>query len=283
MTAQIIVNGLVWSAIIALMAVGFTLIFGILRVVNYWHGEAYMFGAVAVFYLCVVLGLPYYLSLLLAVLAVGLLGWIVDKSIFQHLRGNLMGSAVASLGLLMIFQNVMWYVLGPRARSVPSVLTGTLMIGGAIISAERLFITCASFVVITFLYWFVNKTTLGKMMRAVQQDREAALAFGVDVDRVCGITFGMATGLAALAGGLVAPIFSISPPMGGTPLLLALVVVILGGMGSVVGAIIAAFIIGFQQSITGIYFGSHIGLTISAGIALIILTIRPRGLLGHAA
>lgn len=281
MIGQLVLNSFVLGAVIALMAVGFTLIFGILRVVNYAHGEAYMVGAVIVFYLSVTLGLSYYLSLFISVIAVGIMGWTVDKVIFRRLRGNLIGGAIAALALLMGIQNTMWYIFGPFPQSIPSVVTGTVSIAGAIVSSERLLITGISFAVIVFMVWFVKYTKLGKSMRAVQQDSEAALTLGIDVDRVSGITFGMATGLAALAGGLVAPLFSVQPAMGGGPLLLSLVVVILGGMGSVIGAIIASFIIGFQQSFTGAFIGAEFALMISAVIALVVLVFRPRGLAGY--
>ena len=281
MTAQLLVNGAVLGAIIALMSIGFNFIFGILRVVNYWHGELYMFGAVIVYYLCVSAGLSYPLSMLLAVVAVAMLGRGTDRAIFAHLRGNLIGGAVAALALMMLTQNIMWYIFGPVAKIVPAVVTGTVNIAGARLPAERLLVIGISSAVIVFTVWFVRSTKLGKAIRAVQQDREAALTLGIDVNRICGITFSIAAGLAASAGGLMATIVLVSPPMGGVPLILSLIVVILGGMGSLVGGIIAAFIIGFQQSFTGFYFGPEFAFSVSAVVALVMLAVRPRGLAGY--
>jgi len=281
MIEQLIMNGFVLGATIALMSTGMNLVFGILRVVNFYHGEAFMFGAAIVYFLSVTAGLNYWLSLLIAVVLVGLLGWGLDKAIFKRLRKNLVGGAMAALGLSLVFLNMMWYILGPLAKSIPSVVTGTISVGGAVVSLERVMIAGISFGVVGVLFWIVRNTKLGKSMRAVQQDSEAALVQGINVEYVCGITFAIATGLAALAGGLVGPLYAVHPPMGMSMLLLSFVVIILGGMGTTIGALIASFIIGFQQSFTSAYVGAEWAMAISCVIAIVVLAIRPRGLVGH--
>lgn len=281
MIAQLALNGLVLGSTIALMAIGFTLIFGILRIVNFWHGEAYMLGAVFVFFLMIEAGVNYVPALIIATAAVGLLGWGADKVIFHRFHGNLMGGVVAAIALSLGFQNIMWFIFGPRPRAVPSVVVGNVEIFGVSVSAERLLIVGISFAVILALAWFIRYAKLGKAMRAVQQDSEAALTLGISAKHICALTFGMATGLAALAGSLIAPLYSINPAMGTEALLLAFIVVLLGGLGSVLGAFIASFIIGFQQSFTSAYLGPEFALGISFGIALLVLILLPRGLMGH--
>jgi len=281
MTVQLIINGFVLGAEIALMAIGFTLIFGILRIVNFWHGEAYMLGAVLVFFLAMNAGIGYPWALLIALAAVGALGWSSDKLIFRRFHGNLVSGAVAAIAISLGLQNIMWYVFGPRPRSIPSVIGGTTEIFGATVSNERLLIVGVSISVILALAWFISSTRLGKAMRAVQQDSEAALTMGISVSRICALTFGMATALAALAGGLVAPVYSISPAMGLGPLMLAFIVVVMGGLGSIMGAFIASFVVGFLQSFTVAYWGAEFSLAVSFGLAMLILMVRPRGLLGH--
>lgn len=281
MTVQLIINGFVLGAEIALMAIGFTLIFGILRIVNFWHGEAFMLGAVFVFFLAMNAGIGYPWALLIAVAAVGALGWGSDKLVFRRFHGNLVGGAVAAIAISLGLQNIMWYVFGPRPRSIPSVIGGTTEIFGATISNERLLIVGVSFSVILALAWFISSTKLGKAMRAVQQDSEAALTLGISVSRICALTFGMATALAALAGALVAPVYSINPAMGLGPLMLAFIVVVMGGLGSIMGAFIASFAVGFLQSFTVAYWGAEFSLAVSFGLAMLILMVRPRGLLGH--
>jgi len=281
MTVQLILNGLVLGATIALMAIGFTLIFGILRIVNFWHGEAYMFGGVIVYYLAASLGMPYVGALVIAIVAIGLLGWISDRLVFRRFRGNMMGGVIAGIALSLGFQNMMWFVYGPRPRAVPSVITGNVEILGVSVSAERLLVVAISIAIILLLAWVIRNTKLGKAMRAVQQDSEAALTMGINVNGICGLTFGIATGLAALAGGLVAPLYSVTPIMGVGPLLLAFIVVILGGLGSVMGAFVASIIIGLQQSFTSAYWGGEYAVAVSFGLAIVVLIIRPTGLFGH--
>lgn len=281
MTGQLIVNGLVLGATIALMAIGFTLIFGILRIVNFWHGEAYMFGGVIVYYLAVSLGMPYVGALVIAIAAVGFLGFTSDIVIFRRFHGNMMGGVIAGIALSLGFQNMMWFIYGPRPRAVPPVIRGNVEILGVSVSAERLLVVAISVAVIVLLAWAIRSTKLGKAMRATQQDSEAALTMGINVNWICGLTFGIATALAALAGGLVAPLYSVTPTMGIGPLLLAFIVVILGGLGSVTGAFVASIIIGLQQSFTSAYWGSEYAVAVSFGLAMIILIIRPTGLFGH--
>jgi len=279
--SQIILNGFVLGATIALMAIGFTLIFGILRVVNFWHGEAYMFGAVLIFFLREQHGVNYVLAVAIAVAAVALLGLVSDQTIMRRFRGDLMGGVIATIALYLLFQNGMWYIFGGRPRGVSSVLTGNITILGTSISAGRLLVVIASFIAIAALGLFINRTKLGKKMRAVQQDREAAQIQGINANRIYGLTFAMATGLAALAGALIAPIYAVTPVMGGGPLMLTFIVVIVGGLGSISGAFLASFIIGFQQSFTAAYWGAELSLAVSFGLALLILLVLPRGLRGE--
>jgi len=279
--AQVILNGFVSGATIALMAIGFTLIFGILRIVNFSHGVLYMLGAVIVFYVVVLGGIPYVLASIVAIVTIGLAGWLTDRFIVRRLHGNLMGGAIATLALMLGLENIMWLIWGPLARGVPSIVTGKVEIFGAIMSAERLVICGVSFVVILGLAYFIKRSRMGKSMRAVQQDSEAALTVGINVNRVCAVTFAMAAGLAALVGALVAPVYSVHPAMGTHALFFAFIVVILGGLGSVMGAFIASFIIGFQQSVTISFGYPEFAMAISFGLAMVILFFLPRGLMGH--
>ncbi len=147
---------------------------------------------------------------------------------------------------------------------------------------ERLLIVSVSLAVILGVAWLISYTKLGKAMRAVQQDSEAALTQGISVNRICGIAFGIATALAALAGILMAPLYYINPAMGLSPLIFAFIVIIIGGMGSVMGAFIASFIIGFQQSFTSTFLAPELAMGVSFGLAILMLIFRPRGLMGHA-
>ncbi len=282
MATQLIINGLVSSTTIALMSVGMTLIFGMLRVVNFAHGEFYMLGAVIVFYLMKLAGMGYVEAAIIGVAAIFLMGWVINRLIFRRFHGKLLEGCIAAIALSIGFQSFGWIVFGPRQRVIPSLVTGQVEIYGATVTLERLLVIGVSIAVTLVLAWVINSTKFGKSMRAVQQDSEAALTLGISVHRVAGLTFAIATALAALAAILVAPLYSITPVMGVTPLIFAFIVIIVGGMGSLMGALIASFIIGFQNTLTTVFWGPQFAMGVSFGLAMIMLIFRPRGLMGNA-
>jgi len=274
MILQVILNALVLGSTIALMSVGMTLIFGILRVVNFWHGEAYMLGAVFVYWSMNNVGLGYVSASLFAIFAVGILGWVSDKLVFRRFRDNLMGGVIAAIAFSMGLQNICWLTFGARPKSLPPVVEGNLEIFGSYLAKERLLVIVVSIVAILGLAWLIKYTKLGKGMRAVQQDSEAALTMGVSVRNISALTFGLATALAALAGAIISPLFSINPAMGSTPLMVAFIVIIVGGMGSVMGAFIASYIIGLQMSFTSTFIGPHLAMGGAFAIGMLILFFR---------
>lgn len=282
MTAQLIINGLVLSLTIALMSAGMTLIFGILRVVNFAHGEFYMFGAVIAFFAMNRAGMGYVEASIMAIATVGLLGWVANRLVFRRFHGKLIEGCIAAIALSIGFQQVGWIIFGPHQQILTPPLTGSVEIFGAIVTMDRLLVIGVALVVILGLAWLIRYTKLGRSMRAVQQDSEAALTLGISVNRVAGLTFGIATALAALAGTLVGTVYTVYPTMGMLPLTFAFIVIIVGGMGSVMGAFIAAFIIGFQHSLTSTFWGPQFALGLSLGLAILMLIFRPRGLMGHA-
>jgi len=281
MIEQLALNSFVLGAIVALMSIGLVLTFSVLGVINYAHGEMYMFGAVIIFFLCSrYAAMDYALACVIAVLAVGLLGWILDKVLIVRFHGNLMAGVIATIGLLMIFQNMMWPIFGPIPKSVPSPLPGVIQILGTSLSIERIIVVGIAVFVILGMAWFIKNTRMGKAIRAVQQDIEAARVQGVNIEHICAVTFGISTGLAALAGALIAPIYIIEPAMGFLALEFAFIVIIFGGMGSIMGAFIASFIIGLQYTFTAAFWGVEWAMAMSFGIAMIVLLVRPRGLMG---
>ncbi len=278
---EIIIHGILFGAMIALMAVGFQLIFGILRVVNYAHGQFLMLGAAATFFLVSQANTPYFIALIISVVALGTVGFFTDKAIMRRFHGDLMGGAMVTLALLLFLLNLGWFILGPRSRGIPSAVTGKFEIFGTFITGEQLLALGISIFVLIAFAWFLKYAKLGKSMRAAQQDEEAALTVGINIKYVTAVTFAIATALAALTGSLMAAMYHIEPPMGGAPLIFSFIVVILGGLGSVPGAFIASFVIGFQQALTDVYIGPQWSQAISFGIAVLVLTIFPRGLMGH--
>jgi branched-chain amino acid transport system permease protein len=281
MTSQVIANSIVLGSTLALMAIGLTLIYGILMVVNFAHGEFYMLGGVALYYVMTAAGMGYWLGAIVTIIAVGALGWVFEVLIFRRFHGDLIGGCIAAIALSIGIQSIAWELFGPRTRSVPAPVNGTVHIFGAVVSSDRLLVVIVSLVTILALAWFIKYAKLGKAMRAVSQDSEAARVQGIPAARISALAFGIATALAALAGVLVAPQTFVNPAMGSVPLMFAFIVVIIGGMGSVMGSFIAAMIIGLQQNLTTLWIGSEWSIGVAFLLAIIVLIMRPKGLMGH--
>lgn len=278
---QSILNGLVIGTIYVLMAVGFSLVFGILRVVNFAHGEFYMLGGFAFAFTWGQWGLPFPLALILSAVLVALLGIVVERGIFRRFRGQELNSMIAALGLAIILQNVALLVFGPSPRAMPGPVSGVVELGPLVFPASRLFVLAAALVIFGGFWALMSMTKLGRAMRALAQDPEIALIQGIRIDRITPIAFALGIGLAGIAGCLMAPLFSVSPFVGLVPMLKAFIVVILGGLGSVAGAALAGMLLGVIESVTGTFFGAAVTDMLQLGLVILILLVRPWGLLGH--
>ena len=281
MAAQVIMNSIVLGLTLALMGIGLTLIYGILLVVNFAHGEFYMLGAVFLYYVVNMSHLGYWGSAIIAIVAVGVLGWVLEVLVFRRFHGDLIGGAIAAIALTVGIESITWEVWGPRTRAVAVPVQGTTHFFGAVITNDRLLMAIVSLVTILALTWFIKYHKVGKAMRAVSQDSEAARVQGISSMRISALAFGLATALAALAGVLVAPNTFINPAMGSVPLTFAFIVVIIGGMGSVAGSLIASMIIGLQQNLTALWLGEQWSICVAFALAIIVLVVSPRGLMGH--
>jgi branched-chain amino acid transport system permease protein len=270
------------GASLALVAVGLTLVFGILRIVNFAHGAMFMLGAYATYYLTEEAGIAYFVAVLGAGAALALFGALLDLAIFRRFRGLLLEGAIAAIALALLIESLAIVVFGGAARRVESPLSDTVVdLGEVHLLGQRLFIIVAAAALILALRWFVGSTRHGRALRAVQQDPEVARLQGVDVERMTVLAFAIGGALAGLAGALIAPDQALFPGMGQTPLLLAFVVIILGGMGSVSGALVAALLVGLVQSAVTTYWVPEAAMWTSFALALALLTFRPQGLFGH--
>ncbi len=281
MAAQVIANSIVLGLTLALMGIGLTLIYGILLVVNFAHGEFYMLGAVFLYYVTSSVGFGYWVSAAASIVAVGVVGWVLEVLVFRRFHGDLIGGCIAAIALTIGIQSITWEVWGPRTRAVGAPVHGQSNIFGAVVTNERLLIAVVSLVTILGLAWFIKYAKYGKAMRAVSEDSEAARVQGIPAMKISALAFGLATGLAALAGVLVAPTTFINPAMGSIPLTFAFIVVIIGGMGSVAGSLVASMIIGLQQNLTALWLGSQWSIGVAFLLAIIVLIVSPRGLMGH--
>ena len=279
--AQAALNGLVIGAMYMLMAVGFTLVFGIMRVVNFAHGEFYMLGAFTAFFTYVYWEMPFVVCLVIAAVTVGILGMLIERTLIQPFRSDEMSGMIATLAISVIIQNGAVLLWGPSPRAMPDIVTGTLAIGPFSFPWSRLVVIVAAALIFVAFWLFMQRTRLGRAMRAVAQDTETALLQGIRVNYIYPLAFGLSVALAALAGALMGPVFSVSPFVGLTPMLKAFVVVILGGLGSVPGAVVGGLLLGMIESFTATIFGSLVSDVLQLLLVILILLVRPAGLLGQ--
>ncbi|MCL4424129.1 MAG: branched-chain amino acid ABC transporter permease [Firmicutes bacterium] len=281
--AQQVINGLVIGGIYTLMALGMTMIFGILDQTNFAHGELYMLGAYAAFFFSMVLGIPYLVSVCLAILVGVLLGLMYEWLIFRPVRGkDPLNAVIASLGASIFIWNAALLVFGGAPREIPTPFLGEKVnLLGVSLNVQRLLALAVTIGIILALYWWIGKSRLGRAMRATAQNREVAALMGIKIGRVAELVFATGGALAALGGALVGPIFLLQPSMGLLAVGKAFIVVIVGGMGSVLGAIYTGFGLGVLESLTVGFLSSAYRDVISFAILILVLWVRPQGLFGR--
>jgi branched-chain amino acid transport system permease protein len=275
-------NGLSFGATLALMALGLTLVFGILRIVNFAHGVLFMFGAYTTYFVVESLHTSYFLGVVAAAAASGALAVVLSLTVFRRFKGLLLEGAIAAIMLALFLESAAIIVFKPVPRNVGGAFDSVVDFGGVHLVVQRLFIIAVAVVVVALLQVFVARSRQGRALRAVQQDAFVARLQGISVDRTMVLTFAIGGMLAGVAGALVAPEQVLLPTMGTAPLLLAFVIVILGGLGSVKGGLVASVLIGLMQSGVATYWTPEAATWTSYIAALAILTFRPTGLFGHA-
>ncbi len=280
--AQALVNGIVIGLLYLLMAVGFTLVFGVMRVVNFAHGEFYMVGAFSAYVLVAHWQLPFIAAVALAFVLAVVLGWLVEELVLKPFRRDELNGMIATIGLAMILQAVALMTFGPDSQIMPPLAEGSITLSGIIVPMSRLYVVAFSIGVLVLLYLFIGHTRTGRALRAVVQDSEIATAQGIRAKFMYPLGFGIGVGLAAIAGALMAPLFSVSPFIGSTPLLKAFIVVILGGLGSIPGAALASLLLGVSESVASTFMNNSIAEILIFALVILMLVIRPTGLLGRA-
>lgn len=279
---QSTVLGLSMGAIYILMALGLTLMFGMMHIINFAHGAIYMLGAFAIYYLFAQSGIPYIVAFVLTLLLLGGFGLIVERLIYRTLGGEIEPTLVALLALTTLLESSGYLAFGVLDKDVPTVFPGVIHATGITLSVERVAIIPIVAVMVVALHIFMQRTKTGQAMRAIEQDREAAALQGVNVNRINALAFGIGFALAAAAGALMAPVFAVSPSMGELPLLKAFIIIILGGLGSIPGAILGGVILGLIDGVLATAFGFEVAFLLSFVLIIVILLVKPQGLLGHA-
>ena len=274
--------GVLTGILYVLVALGLTLIYGILHIVNFAHGEIYMLGAMGVFYGYVILKLPFAVTLM-AILGLSLLlGLVVERGFFRSLRGQWLQLVVASVGISLIIQSLGWIAFGIQEKNVPSFFTGVVSFAGVRLPTERLIAAAVGVVLVALLYLLVYRTKVGLAMRAIEEDEETARMLGIDADRVAALACAVGFALAALAGAFVAPIYSLNPGMGLEAILMSFLIIIVGGLGSISGTVLAGLLVGILQSVGGVLLGAEAAYGLVFVVMIVVLVVRPTGLLGKA-
>lgn len=284
-------NGLVIGLIYALMAAGLTVVFSVLKVVNFGHGSLYMLGGYASYYAISLLGVPPILGIVVAMVALFLFGVAFERLVLASMYTDKVErkdeyAIIVTFGMTILITNLALVVFGPFSKSPPSFLSGTLIAGPLILPYDRLIASIVAIVMLAGLAWFLARTSLGQALDAVSQSREFAAVIGINPKRMYTIAFGLGSALAGGAGALIAPIFALSPDMGELPGVQAFIIIVLGGMGSVGGSIIGGILLGIVQGLGVGYLpdpNRALAYTQAFGALLLILVllVRPTGLFGR--
>jgi len=279
---EIFVYGLINSLTLSLMALGFTLVYGISRLPNFAHGALYVTSGYIVWLCLNRLGLPYPVSLLLGIAVTALLGGLIYRLIIQRIRGMEISEIIATYALgLAIIEGLRWGGLRGSTFSLPAFLAGSVRIGGIAVDYQRIFILGFGILVFVLLNLFVRFTRTGLALKAIAQDERAAMMLGIDSDGKALVSFALGSGLAAFASVVILPLGNIVVESGYSVLIYSIAVSIIGGLGSWSGAILASFLIGFAQILTEAFLSAHYQMVVALLAIILTLIIRPSGIFGR--
>ncbi len=282
-----LMEGMVMAAVLALTAVGLSLVFGTMRVVNVAHGEFFMLGAVIAWFVADHLGgaawMNFAVALVVAPLVVAAIAVLADRLVLRRLNYEPEATIVATIGLLYILQQAALSLFGPDARPVPAPFELRLQLPWFGWSGYKVFVILAAGAILLAVWFLMTRTRAGLIMRATQIDRDTARAFGIDTDKVYALVFGLGAGLAALGAVLVVPIQQAHYLMGGDPLLLSFIVVIIGGLGSIRGTLVAALVIGLSDGVIAMFYTATLAKILATLLVALVLVFRPQGLFGAKA
>lgn len=276
---QQFVNGIALGSVYSLVALGLTLVYGVLKVPNFAHGALYMAGAYVSYVMLTSFGASYIVAMAVSVVVLAVLGGSMEWLVFRRLEGKTpVHSMIAALGLLFFMEGTADVIWGPTFRQVPTPFDGVVRLLGVNITEQRILVIVAAVVTMVGLYLLLKRTLVGMSIEAMAQDREGALLVGIDTRRVALLTFAISGALAAVAGSLIAPLLLVFPNMGELIILKAFVIVILGGMGSVPGAILGGYLLALAETMAGTYVSFAFSELIAFGLLVLVLVIRPTGL-----
>ena len=279
---QMTLTGVNLGLMYALIAIGLTLIFGVMRIIQYAHGEMFMLGAFALYYWHAELGLPYWAGVAFSAILIFIIGAVLQVVLFKPLHGkSILYSLAVSLGLVLIISGSGQLLFGTTVKGIPSSVSGGILFAGAYLSYERMVISAVSIALIVALWLFLRYSVTGLAIRAVAQDPETSALQGIPTGRVHWIAFGLGSAMAAIAGCMMGTLLSIVPTMGFLATIKAFMIVIMGGLGSVLGALVGGLILGMIDSVVTTTISGDIALILSFVVIFMILVFRPSGLFGQ--
>ncbi len=279
---QSIVYGLIQGGFFALFAIGLVLIFGVMGVVNFAHGELVMVGAFTIWLLHAQYGLGYIPALMVAIVLVAMIGLLMERVLFRPTRSDPLAGLICSIGILFILQVIAAVIGGDGpSKQVPPPYHGTMVLFDMVrIPYQRIFSLVISISALGALWFFLTRSKFGWALRAVAMDKEAAELQGINTNRISMIAIGVGAALAGLAGGLIAPLTNINPHMGHNIIITAFIVTIVGGVGSLSGAVLAAVLYAMFHSIVTVYLGATIATICGLVLMVVVLIVKPTGIMG---
>ena len=281
---EILIVGAVSSAIYAMLAVGFTLIFGVARILNLAHGSFYALGAYGAYFFTSQMNLPLLPAALLAVALVALFGIVIERVLIRPMRKkSQLAVLMITLAVALVIEQALFLTFGSEYRNVPAFVDTMVTIGGVSIGGARLLALGVGVVLIAALWLFIQRTRLGSAILAISQDPEAAQYIGIPSDRIFAIVMGISAAFAAAAGVLAGPFLTVQPTMWLLPIVKAFAIVVVGGLGSIPGSIVAALMLGYAETIVAYMVSSSWTEIVSVLATLLMLMFRPAGIFGRRA
>jgi len=278
---QQVFNGIMFGSTYAIVALGLTLVMGILNIPNFAHGHLYMLGGYITYFFMSNIGIGYWGALLLSVIVLGLIGAVMERIVYRPLSdGPHINAFIAAIGALLFLESLALVVWGPQGLRIANPYPQIFNVMGITVGLQRLIVIVGAAALIVLLHLFLKKTLMGTTIEAVAQNREGAMLNGINVNRVSAITFFISSATAAVAASFLSPIFMLSPAMGAILGMKAFIIVILGGMGSIPGAILGGYILGLIEALGGGYISAEYKDVFAFGALIVILSIKPTGIFG---
>ena len=278
---QCIMNGFCMGGTYILVGLGLTLILSIMSILQFAHGEIYMLGSFTVYFLCVMHGVNLYLSVFISMLSTAVIGLILERVLLRPLKGLFLSYVCATTGLSLMLQTAVVLAFSKSTKQLPSLWSGAFNVFGVMLSRERFVAIIIALILTLALYLFLKETKYGLAMTASAQNREGALMQGINPNVMSAMVVAIGSGLAAVGGALGGSIFNLDPYMGGLAFMKGITLIVIGGLGSLPGAVVGGLILGISESLFALFFGSQMGIVIPLLLVIAFLIFKQKGLFGH--